>query len=451
MRGRLIFTLVASGLLYAQGTNDLMEGFDETPSSTTEAPNTTDASRVQEEAQTPQKSETKTPLVTGLTGKLTQQLTYAYVADTPHDHWNSTKSSLFLDYEYKFENDIRVKVNARAYYNMIYDLRDERYSAEELHEFRSEVELFDAYIEGSISDTLDFKVGRQVVVWGRSDTIRITDILNPLDNRIPGMVDIEDLRLPRAMMKLDYFLGEWRVTPIVILEQRFSKNAPYQSAFDVIGERLPGDEELSNPSYALSVGGIFSGWDLNFYMASVYSDAGYLDTTDATEVKHNKIMMYGIALNVLEGEWLFKSEVAHFRDLQFTPTQAEQFARTDSLVGVEYRGISDTTVSYEISLRHVHEYDKRLRNGSIAVHEDTYQHALRITSEFMNASLTGNYLLSLYGEKGDEGGFQRLWAKYELGEGLHTSLGVVDYIGGATLFDKIKDNDMVFGEITYSF
>ena len=45
---------------------------------------------------------------------------------------------------------------------------------------QSEVELYDAYVEGSITDSLDMKLGRQVVIWGRSDTLRVTDILNPL-------------------------------------------------------------------------------------------------------------------------------------------------------------------------------------------------------------------------------------------------------------------------------
>ncbi len=69
----------------------------------------------------------------------------------------------------------------------------------------------------------------------------------------------------------------------------------------------------------------------------------------------------------------------------------------------------------------------------------------------MNASLTANYLISLYGKKLDEGGFRRAWVKYELGEGLNTNFGVVDYIGGSALFDSIKDNDMVFADISYSF
>jgi hypothetical protein len=143
-----------------------------------------------------------------LTGKITEQVAYSYSGDKPHNEFSSLKSSLFLDYEYKFENGFKFKTNAKAYYDAIYDIRgSEKYSSNELDELRSEAELFDAYIEGSLSDNLDIKLGRQVVVWGRSDTIRITDVLNPLDNRRPAMVDIEDLRLPITMAKFDYFVG----------------------------------------------------------------------------------------------------------------------------------------------------------------------------------------------------------------------------------------------------
>ena len=69
----------------------------------------------------------------------------------------------------------------------------------------------------------------------------------------------------------------------------------------------------------------------------------------------------------------------------------------------------------------------------------------------MNATVTGNYLISLYGEKLDEGGFQRAWVKYDLLDGVNVNVGVVDYIGGSVLFDAIKDNDMVFADISYSF
>ena len=36
------------------------------------------------------------------------------------------------------------------------------------------------------------------------DNLRVTDVLNPMDLRVPGLTDIDDLRLPVTMIKLDY-------------------------------------------------------------------------------------------------------------------------------------------------------------------------------------------------------------------------------------------------------
>lgn len=453
MKTNILLSMIVIGNLYADTlTQDLM-GFDDRSLNIVEQ-NSTQSSDVMDGFDDDNSSEVveeKTTLIAGLTGKFTEQVTYSYNGNAPHDKFTSLKSSLLLDYEHKFENGWRVKANAKAYYDAIYDLRDEDYSHNELKEQRFEAELFDAYVEGSISDSLDVKVGRQVVVWGRSDTIRIADVLNPLDNRRPGMVDIEDLRLPVAMVKVDYFVGNWRVTPLAMVEQRFSKNPAFGSAFNPMQNPNLQESDTDDVTYALSVGGEFSGWDVNFYAAHMYDDEGYVKLGATPTLEHEKVNMFGTAFNVLSGAWLFKTELAYFDGLQYTSTQEKEFSRTDALVGVEYKGIADTLMSYDVSLRHINSYDSRLLNERIALEENVYQHAFRVTSDFMNATLTANYLISLYGEKLDEGGFQRLWVKYELAEGLNLNAGVVDYIGGSTLFDSIKDNDMVFADISYSF
>jgi hypothetical protein len=423
-------------------TEDEMDGFTEEKSSSHSEDSTTNNEQTE-----------SNEFITGLTGKFTEQVAYSYNGSNPHDGLTSLKSSLFLDYEHKFENGWRMKTNARAYYDVIYDYRDDKYTSEELDAQRSEVELFDAYLEGSITENIDMKIGRQVVVWGRSDTIRITDILNPLDNRRPGMVDIEDLRLATTMLKFDFFWDNWRVTPIAVLEQRFSKNPAFGSAFSPAPFAVPEHKNYTDATYALSVGAEFSGWDINFYAAQVRDDAGYikLPLSPSSTVDHDKITMFGTALNVLSGAWLFKSELAYFDGLKYTSTQEKEFSRTDLLLGLEYKGIADTLFSYDISLRHFNTYDNRLSNEIMPTDENTYQHAFRVSSDFLNATLTANYLISLYGKKLDEGGFQRAWVKYELGEGINMNFGVVDYIGGSKLFDSIKDNDMVFVDISYSF
>jgi len=436
--------------------DELLDGFDDIPSSITEETKNTGDELLdgfEDTAPANTEIEEKSDLVPGLTGKLTEQVAYSLYDDKPHDNISSVKSSLFLDYEYKFENGFKFKANAKAYYDAIYDIKgSEKFSQDELDELRSEVELFDAYIEGSITDNFDIKLGRQVVVWGRSDTLRVTDILNPLDNRRPGMVDIEDLRLPVTMAKFDYFIGDWRVTPIAILEQRFSKNPPFGSTFYPVPVPAPDDENYDDVTYALSVGGEFSGWDVNFYAARIHDDEGHIEFSPTPSNKqHDKVTMFGTALNLLTGSWLFKTELAYFDGLKYTTAPDKSFTRTDVLLGFEYKGIADTLISYDVVNRNIGDYDDRLKTELNPLHKQNYQHAFRVSSDFMNATLTANYLISLYGEKLDEGGFQRAWVKYELGEGINTNIGVVDYIGGSLVFDKIKDNDMVFVDISYSF
>ncbi len=421
----IVLSSVLFSILQADSIDEVMDGFDDAPVATSAVKKSHD-----------------------LTGRLTEQLTFGYSDKSPHDNINSLKSSLLLDYEHKFENGFKFKTNAKAYYDAIYSIRGEdKYSKDELDELKSEVELYDAYIEGSLAKNLDMKLGRQVVVWGRSDTIRITDILNPLDNRRPAMVDIEDLRLPVAMAKFDYFVGDWRVTPIAILEQRFSKNPPAGSNFNPTPNR-PYEESYSDVTPAISIGGEFSGWDVNLYVAKVHDDAGYLD---AGKLKHDKVDMVGTAFNLLKGSWLLKSELAHFDGLKYSSTQNREFKRTDGLVGLEYNGFSDTIISYDASVRHIHSYDNRLKNSPISTQKDTYQHAFRVSSDFMNATIKGNYLLSLFGKKLDEGGFQRAWIKYDISDGIYANVGVVDYIGGSNRFDGVVDNDMIFMDVSYSF
>ena len=396
--------------------------------------------------------ETQESIVTGLTGKLTEQIAYSINNDKPHDNISSVKSSLLLDYEHKFENGFKFKANAKAYYDAIYDIKGtHKFSTQELDELKSEVELFDAYIEGSVTDSLDVKFGRQVIVWGRSDTIRVTDVLNPLDNRRPGMVDIEDLRLPVTMAKLDYFIGDWRVTPIAVLEQRFTKNPPFGGDFFPAPFALPNDESYKDITYALSIGGEFSGWDVNFYASRLRDDSGYLSSLPTPSIKHDKVNMFGTALNFLTGSWLFKTEFAYFDGLKYTSASDKTFSRGDLLLGVEYNGFADTLISYDVAVKKIYAYDDRLLNELSALERNTYQHAFRVSKDFMNATINANYLVSLFGAALDEGGFQRAWIKYDLADGVNINAGVVEYIGGSSLFDIIEDNDMVFADISYSF
>jgi len=153
----------------------------------------------------------------------------------------------------------------------------------------------------------------------------------------------------------------------------------------------------------------------------------------------------------LSGSWLVKSELAYLNGLKYTTIPNKTFNRTDVLLGTEYNGIADTIISYDVALRKVHDYDSQLIHEPMAIGENTYQHALRIGSDFKNATINANYLISLFGSQLDEGGFQRAWVNYDIADGIYANIGVVDYMGGSQRFDAVKNNDMVFVDVTYGF
>jgi len=193
----------------------------------------------------------------------------------------------------------------------------------------------------------------------------------------------------------------------------------------------------------LSVGAEFSGWDINFYAAKVHADIGYIKNS---KIAHDKVNMLGSAVNILKGPWLLKSELAHFDGIKYSAIPNQDFKRTDALLGLDYNGMADTLISYDVAVRNIHDYKE-----SIGIKERSYQHALRASSDFMNAQIKANYLLSLFGSRADEGGYQRAWLKYDIVDGIYANVGVVDYIGGSSSFDAISDNDTVFMDLTYSF
>jgi len=141
------------------------------------------------------------------------------------------RTTVALDSEATF-GGWQLKISGHGFYDAAYVIQNrDQYTDELLDLYEQEFELDDVYLIGSLASNLDIKTGRQIVVWGKSDNLRITDILNPLDNRVPGLVDIKNRRLPVTMTKLDYYFGDWNLSGIMVHEVRFDKNPVFNSDF----------------------------------------------------------------------------------------------------------------------------------------------------------------------------------------------------------------------------
>ncbi len=489
--------------------DDILKGFDET---IPEADTSDDIDRL------------FPSLPFSLSGYIKTGGVYNFDHDKPEDgetDWrglSSFRTEMLLELNWKFSNSWQVFVSGKGFYDFAYEIngRDD-YTNDVLQDYEKEVELREAWVSGKLTDFLDIKIGRQIVVWGRSDNVRITDVLNPLDLREPGMTDIEDLRLPLWMTRMDVYFGDWNLTGIAIHEIRSNKTPPSGSDFypEIIPsselEDLLSDVGISpsdlqsmmpeenmpqhggdNTEYAVALNGTFSGWDISFYWANYYNDLPHFDVDlDAGftwlwpdipqlgldfdfELKHARVNMVGSAFNVTRGNWLFKGEVAYFSglrfyhvdvdididvdipgfsfDLELDEKRDKKYYRTDALLGIEYSGIDNTIISIDAANRYITNFDEILEYPFFGVKENEFQWFVRVSRDFMNETLTLNFLASIYGWKGQDGAVERFWAEYDLTDNIQLTGGVVFYESGELMnFRNIGKNDRLFFEIKYSF
>ena len=321
----------------------------------------------------------------------------------------SAKLSTNINLEYKIDKDYKIKSTIKAYEDFETNIHNDK-----------DANINELYLYGKINSKTDIKIGRQIVVWGKSDNIRITDNLNPMDYTTPGMVDIKDLRLGRTMSKIDYFMDKWSVSGIILHENRFSDMAKVGSDYYLGQMPEEPSDSVSNSGVALSVNGNLEGQDIAFYYSNQF--------VDNTTYKSNMLAM---AYNKVVNSFLYKTEVAYFDNYNSSTVKS----KTDGLVGIEYSGISDGTISLEVANKN-----------------DDIQYALRFTQSYMNQTLDFTTLYSGYGKELKDGGFVRTWFDYDINDKITTSFGIIDYIGGDVVkFETIKDNDRVFASLKYNF
>ncbi len=434
----------------AMEEDEILQGFDDQDEETT--------------ARAGSASRADQPSSWSLDGEFVFTTTYNFSPDAtpPWRGLTMLRPELELALKNRFSENWQGQISVRGFYDFIYSLRGrEEYTPQVLDAYETELELEDTFIQGRLTDRLDTKIGRQIVVWGTLDNLRVTDVLNPLDLRLPGLTDIDDLRLPVTMVKFDYYSGNWSLGAMAIPEVRFSKLPVFGSDFYPLPAPRPPEGEpeegFQDMQAAVSLTGVFSGWDIGFYWANIYDEQPYAELVSSGPPaqfvrNHARINMLGTAANLARGNWLLKAEAAWFSGLQYTNTPGVEYDRLDLAGGVEYTGFSEATVSLEAVNRHIFDYNDLLELPPDEKGENEFQWALRIAKDFINDTLTLTLLASTLGIKADDGAFTRFDGEYDLSDALSIRGGVIFYQSGDK--GRFKDagaNDRLFLAVKYSF
>lgn len=382
--------------------------------------------------------------------------------DTGDTDWrglSSLKTEIHLEYNGQNEK-IKWHIGGKTSYDAAFRINGRKeYTKDVLDVYESDFDLEKIYMTGMLTDRLGLTLGRQIVVWGKSDNIRVTDVLNPLDIREYGYADMEDIRLPVAMVRFDLSFQRLNLSAMILPEIRFNESSPFGSDYYPFetpppNEDIPADR-LSNAEYALAVNGYFSGWDLSLYYADIYNDTAHLELAPLTSqpvLKHARLTMLGSSVNAAHGDWIFKCEGAIFSGIHYFNVADHSFSRTDVLVGFDYSGLSDTTLTLESAYRRIARFRSVIGKTPDNAEKNLLETILRFHRTWLNDTLSMTCLATWFGEKAEKGAYYRVSGEYGLSDNLEISLGIICYRkGDLPLFKEIGQNDRLYGQIKYSF
>jgi hypothetical protein len=399
-------------------------------------------------------------------GFFREELGYSPNHDTPD--FTKIRSVLNLSLNLELGADWDAKVNWNGFYDNAYRQQGRnQFTDETLETYEEETELRDTYLEGPLTDQIRLKAGRQIIAWGQSDSAQITDVANPRDLREVGMVELEDARIPVGALKLAALFGSLELDLVSIHEFRPNKTPAKGSEFDFLaGLREAGltikNEEMPDftPELIFRAFKTFNGGDISFIWGDTTDDNFYLDSDPGGMVltpKYRRLKTVGVSGNRVVDTWLFKGELAKISGKAFTRSDAvsrlyagkQIWIEKDlisGMIGFDYSGISDLTVTVEVLGEQIESYEE-----TVADNELTGTLSVRLNHKALNETLETTVFWMHY--DGANGDVVRLESEYEVMDALQISGGVVFYQAddpNAEVY-SFRDNDRIMAGLKYSF
>lgn len=180
------------------------------------------------------------------------------------------RNTAYLNTKYPVTESVNFNFTGWAYYDHAYDLfnyetiaaRLERNSDEPLafvenlpQEKDSPVAAIRELYFDIASDNWDARLGKQYIVWGVLEGVRIVDEMNPMDFRELILPDLLDYRVSLWSTKLDYYTAHGDLQLVWIPDLQFHKPAPPGSEWELLqevpGTRMPESWALQNSEYGL--------------------------------------------------------------------------------------------------------------------------------------------------------------------------------------------------------
>lgn len=381
---------------------------------------------------------------------------------------NGFQSSIYLQLDAAASSKSTFRMSGKYYHDEIYRIKDDvPFSKEETDQLRNRVEIRDFYIDYEADNGLYFKVGNQILAWGLSEYLRVTDLINVEDQFAIAQQDLEDLRLQAPAVLTSYRIGDWLIDGVITFDADRDQVSPQGDEFDQFAplrgngfsldrvETSKRHEGFVRVSTRLRSGDLqFVAGEFNDNALSVDSIFAISSTNPIINFSQNRMRAIGAALNWVEGAWLFYGELGLHADKAVRPNEAAFFRRANgwdqknqtlAVAGIEYNGFSNLLLSLEVDSIHTQDHDQFMQ-----AKEDQLSLGTRFFWTAMNDRLQ---VLGVWNKLANNAGrVGRLSIDYNWSDNLDLGFLWVDYhTNQNSVFYEFRNNDVVQLQMRYNF
>jgi len=326
-----------------------------------------------------------------------------------------------------------------------------------------DAELRELYVDGFVGDTF-VRLGKQQVVWGQADGLRVLDQVNPFDFREFVLPEFEDRRIPLWTANAEIPVGDALLQVLWIPDRTYddvpAPGAPFAFTSPLVSPQpRPGvpftiaepdrpDDLLLDGDIGARVTAFVDGWDLSAnYLFHHYDQAVYARRLTPggvrIEPRYERSHLVGGSASNAFGDVTLRSEIALSTNRHFQATEpaAEDGVATGTeigyVIGLDYTGVSDTLISGQVFQSTLVAYDEAIVRDRLET-----QVTLKIERDFFNDTLTlGGLLIH---SLNDADGVIQLDVDYSLRSNVRLSAGADLFYGGRDgLFGEFRDASRV--------
>lgn len=330
---------------------------------------------------------------------------------------------------------------------------------------RTGMELREAYLAYA-KGNLDLRVGRQIVVWGVADALRLTDCVSPCDYTEFLAQDYDDIRMPVNALRAKY---AWRsltfeaicnpVADFFILptDRRNPWALSLPSAtlpYTIDLESGKPEKRLRNMEYGGRITVNLRGIDFSLSALHTWNKMPVLslalsDDRNSLLVKgeYRRMTMLGADCSLPVGQFVLRGEAAcYFGEAQSGGVGKDVVCRDtyNALVGVDWYPGND----WNLSAQYCHKYTAGSLDG-LSVYRHAALATARISKELMRNSLKLSTFA--YVDVSNGGVFNRLSASYALNDQIELTAGYDFFHADKGKFAMYKQNSEVWVKAKYSF